>query len=47
MKSPKALNWFFLTIAGAIVGAIAVEAYREYKDKKKPVNKELVKIESL
>jgi hypothetical protein len=47
VKSPKALNWFFLTVAGAIVGAIAVEAYREYKDKKKPVNKEIIKIESL
>lgn len=47
MKSPKALNWFFLTVAGAIVGAIAVEAYREYQNKKKPINKELAKIESL
>lgn len=47
MKSPKALNWFFVTVAGAIVGAIAVEAYREYKNKKKPVNKELAKVESL
>ncbi len=47
MKSPKAINWFFVTVAGAIVGAIAVEAYREYKNRKKPVNKEIIKIESL
>lgn len=35
-KDSNLIAWFLVTAAGAIVGAIAVEAYRKYKDKTPP-----------
>ena len=46
-KDSNLIAWFLVTAAGAIVGAIAVEAYRKYKEKNPVIKKEIIEIEKL